>query len=157
MAIFDWLVLKGFLKKLKQTKLSICDLILNKYINIHYWHCLENPKAKYNSIEKDSHFLIPLKSPISELHVMNGKTCSKVATQIEFYVTYFIKKSLDNNKLIKSWNWQMESSKAKGGYSVLSLIWNWITTTTISLASLDCFIPVSVGWLIHYYPLGQFH
>lgn len=66
MAIFDWLVLKGFLKKLKQTKLSICDLILNKYINIHYWHCLENPKAKYNSIEKDSHFLIPLKSPISE-------------------------------------------------------------------------------------------
>ena len=82
---------------------------------------------------------------------MNGKTCSKVATQIEFYVIYLIKKSLDNNKWLKSWNWQMESSKAKGGYSVLSLIWNWITTTTISLASLDCFIPVSVvmvGWCI---------
>ena len=82
---------------------------------------------------------------------MNGKTCSKVARQIEFYVIYFINKSLDNNKWIKSWNWQMESSKQRLATVFCSLICNRITTTTISLASLGSFIPVSrvmVGWCI---------
>lgn len=89
---------------------------------------------------------------------MNGKTCSKVARQIEFYVIYFINKSLYNNKWIKSWNWQMESSKAKVGYSVLlpdmKLNNYYYHFTCIFRLLHSCFS--SNGWLMHYYPLGQF-
>ena len=46
MAIFAWLVLKGFFKKLKQTKLSICDLILKQIHNYTLLTLLGKPKSK---------------------------------------------------------------------------------------------------------------
>lgn len=46
MAIFAWLVLKGFFKKLKQTKLSICDLILKQIHNYTLLALLGKPKSK---------------------------------------------------------------------------------------------------------------
>lgn len=46
MAIFAWLIHKGFFKKLKQIKLSICDLILKQIHKYTLLALLGKPKSK---------------------------------------------------------------------------------------------------------------